>query len=190
MLLPKFIYLFVSLFIYIYASCLLSDLLPYRTRQSRVTILGSVQEAFTCATKGHGLVGNAGGRWTVGLNDLGDFFFFQLWWFCDSMTQCSNTACASQLYKFRVLLKGFMHPSVFLPCQAICLPLSPQYCSFVPFCCRLCASFWTLSSHACSFQPWSPSDEAVPLISLHLGLQELLPLVQGPTVFCFPFCTL
>jgi len=52
----------------------LFDLLPYRTRQSRVTIPGGVQEAFRCGTKEHGLVGIICGRWTVGLDDLGDFF--------------------------------------------------------------------------------------------------------------------
>jgi len=35
-----------------------------------------------CCTEGHGLVGNIGDRWTVGLDDLGDLF--QPWWFYDS----------------------------------------------------------------------------------------------------------
>ena len=36
-----------------------------------------------CCAEEHGLVGDAGDRWTVGLDDLRGLF--QLWWFCDSM---------------------------------------------------------------------------------------------------------
>ena len=36
---------------------------------------------FRC-TEGYGLVGNIGGRWTVGLDDLEDLFNPS--WFCDS----------------------------------------------------------------------------------------------------------
>jgi len=39
-----------------------------------VTITGGVQEIFGCCTEGHGLVGNIGGRWMVGLDDLGSLF--------------------------------------------------------------------------------------------------------------------
>ena len=36
-----------------------------------VTAPGGAQETFRCCTEGHGLVGNIGDRWTVGLDDLG-----------------------------------------------------------------------------------------------------------------------
>ena len=36
-----------------------------------VIIPGGVQEMFRCGTEGHGLVGSIGGRWMVGLDDLG-----------------------------------------------------------------------------------------------------------------------
>jgi len=39
-------------------------------------------EMFRC-TEGHGLVGNVGDRWTVGMDDLGGLF--QPWWFYDFM---------------------------------------------------------------------------------------------------------
>ena len=39
-----------------------------------VTIAGGVQETLTCCTEGHGLVGNIGDRWMVGLDDLGGLF--------------------------------------------------------------------------------------------------------------------
>jgi len=39
-----------------------------------VVVPGGVQEAFRCCTEGHGLVGNIGDRWTVGLDDLQAFF--------------------------------------------------------------------------------------------------------------------
>ena len=39
-----------------------------------VTDPGGAQEMFRCCTEGHGLVGNIGGRWTVGLDDLGGLF--------------------------------------------------------------------------------------------------------------------
>ena len=42
-----------------------------------VTVPGGVQEMFKCCTEGHGLVGNIGDRWTVGLGDLRGLF--QLW---------------------------------------------------------------------------------------------------------------
>ena len=35
---------------------------------------GGVQELRRCGTEGQGLVGNSGGRWTVGLGDLRDIF--------------------------------------------------------------------------------------------------------------------
>ena len=35
---------------------------------------GDVQETFRCCTEGHGLMGNIGDRWTVGLDDLGGLF--------------------------------------------------------------------------------------------------------------------
>ena len=35
-----------------------------------VTIFGGVQEMFRCCTVGHGLVGNVGDRWMVGLDHL------------------------------------------------------------------------------------------------------------------------
>ena len=38
---------------------------------------------FSCCTEGHGLVGNIGNMWMVGLDDLGGLF--QLWWFYDFM---------------------------------------------------------------------------------------------------------
>ena len=44
---------------------------------TEVTIPGGVQEMFRCCTEGHGLVGNIGDRWTVGLGDLRGLF--QLW---------------------------------------------------------------------------------------------------------------
>jgi len=34
----------------------------------------SVQGMFRCCTEGCGLVGNTGGRWKVGLDDLGGLF--------------------------------------------------------------------------------------------------------------------
>jgi len=33
-------------------------------------ITGIFQETWRCSTQGHGLVGNTGGMWTVGLDDL------------------------------------------------------------------------------------------------------------------------
>jgi len=39
-----------------------------------VTNLGGIPETCRCCTKRHGLVGNIGGRWTVGLDDLGGLF--------------------------------------------------------------------------------------------------------------------
>ena len=36
-----------------------------------VTVPGGVQEPFRCRTEGHGLVGNIGGRWMVGLDHPG-----------------------------------------------------------------------------------------------------------------------
>ena len=36
----------------------------------RVTVPEGVRETFRCCTKGHGLVGNIGDRWTVGLDDF------------------------------------------------------------------------------------------------------------------------
>ena len=42
-----------------------------------VTVPGGVQEVFRCCAEGHGLVGNTGDRWTVGLDDL--FRLFQPW---------------------------------------------------------------------------------------------------------------
>jgi len=32
---------------------------------------GGVQEMLTCCTEGHGLVGSTGGKWVVGLDELG-----------------------------------------------------------------------------------------------------------------------
>ena len=37
----------------------------------RVTVSGGVQEMCRYCKKGHGLVGNIGDRWMVGLGDLG-----------------------------------------------------------------------------------------------------------------------
>ena len=42
-----------------------------------VTDSGGVQETCRCCTEGHGLVGNIGDRWMVGLDDLRGVF--QLW---------------------------------------------------------------------------------------------------------------
>ena len=39
-----------------------------------VTDPGGVEETFRCCTEGHGLVGNTGGRWMVGLHHLGGLF--------------------------------------------------------------------------------------------------------------------
>ena len=39
-----------------------------------ITIPASTQETCRCGTKGHGLVGNISGRWTVGLDDLTGLF--------------------------------------------------------------------------------------------------------------------
>ena len=39
-----------------------------------VTVPGGVQGTFSCCTMAHGLVGNIGGRWMVGLDDLGGLF--------------------------------------------------------------------------------------------------------------------
>ena len=49
-----------------------------------ITIPGGVQEMFRCVTEGCGLVANIGGRWMVGLDDLGGLF--QPWRFYDSMS--------------------------------------------------------------------------------------------------------
>ena len=35
---------------------------------------GGVQEVCRCCTEGHGLVGNIGGRWMIGMDDLGGLF--------------------------------------------------------------------------------------------------------------------
>jgi len=39
-----------------------------------VIVLEGAQEAFRCCPKGHGSVRTIGGRWTVGLGDLGGLF--------------------------------------------------------------------------------------------------------------------
>ena len=39
-----------------------------------VTVPGGVQEMFRCCTEGHGLVGNIGNGWMVGLDDAGGLF--------------------------------------------------------------------------------------------------------------------
>ena len=39
-----------------------------------VSMPGGVQETFRCCTEGYGLVGNIGGRWAVGPDDLGSLF--------------------------------------------------------------------------------------------------------------------
>lgn len=39
-----------------------------------VTVPGGVEETFRCCTGGHGLVGNIGGGWMVGLGNLGGLF--------------------------------------------------------------------------------------------------------------------
>ena len=39
-----------------------------------VTVPVGVQETWRCGSEGHGLVGNVGGRWTVGLDDLRGLF--------------------------------------------------------------------------------------------------------------------
>ena len=41
------------------------------------TVLRDVQETFRCCGEGFGLAGNIGGRWVVGLDDLGGLF--QAW---------------------------------------------------------------------------------------------------------------
>jgi len=41
-----------------------------------VTVFGGVRE--TCGTEGHGLEGNIGGKWMIGLDDLGVLFQPQL----------------------------------------------------------------------------------------------------------------
>ena len=46
-------------------------------REAVESLSGGVQELFRCCTEGDGLVGNIGGRWMVGLDDLGGLF--QLW---------------------------------------------------------------------------------------------------------------
>jgi len=48
-----------------------------------VTDPAGVQEMFRCCTEGYGSVGNIGGRWMVGLEDLGGLF--QPWFFHDSV---------------------------------------------------------------------------------------------------------
>ena len=48
-----------------------------------VTDPAGVQEMFRCCTEGYGSVGNIGGRWMVGLEDLGGLF--QPWQSYDSM---------------------------------------------------------------------------------------------------------
>jgi len=40
----------------------------------RISVSGAVQETVRCFSKGHVLVGKYGGRWTVGLDDLGALF--------------------------------------------------------------------------------------------------------------------
>ena len=42
-----------------------------------------IQEMFRRCTEGHGLVGNTGGSWMVGLDDLRGVF--QPWGFCDPL---------------------------------------------------------------------------------------------------------
>jgi len=42
-----------------------------------VTVPGGVEQTFTCCTERHGIVGNTGGRWMIGLDDLG--VLFQPW---------------------------------------------------------------------------------------------------------------
>ena len=39
-----------------------------------VTIPGNIQETSRCGSKGQGVLGNVGGRWTVGLGDLEGLF--------------------------------------------------------------------------------------------------------------------
>ena len=44
-----------------------------------VTVPGGVKETCRCFSKGHGLVGNIGGRWLVGLDDLSGFYDSMNW---------------------------------------------------------------------------------------------------------------
>ena len=62
---------------------------------SGVTVPRGVQEIFTCCTEGHGLMENIGGRWTAGLDDLGDLS--KLWSFCDSLILFYTTSCVHSL---------------------------------------------------------------------------------------------
>jgi len=41
---------------------------------SGVTVFRDVQEIFRCGTKVHSVVGNTGGRWVVGLDNLSGVF--------------------------------------------------------------------------------------------------------------------
>lgn len=56
-----------------------------RVVEAVVTDTGGVQELFRCGTEGHGLLGNIGGRWMVGLDDPGGRFL--PWEFCDCRTR-------------------------------------------------------------------------------------------------------
>jgi len=44
-----------------------------------VTVPVGVKETCRCFSKGHGLVGNIGGRWLVGLDDLSGFYDSMNW---------------------------------------------------------------------------------------------------------------
>ena len=43
-------------------------------RGGGVTNSAGVQAMLRCCTEGHGLVGNIGGRWMIGMDDLGGLF--------------------------------------------------------------------------------------------------------------------
>ena len=60
-----------------------SDARMAAQRGGGVTNSGDSQETFRRCTEGHGLVGNIGDRWMVGLDSLEGLF--QPWWFYDSM---------------------------------------------------------------------------------------------------------
>ena len=55
-----------------------------------------------CTAEGHGIVGNIGDRWTVGLDDLR--VLFQPWWFCDSRSLIFTSAIP-----FLVCLRKIKH---------------------------------------------------------------------------------
>ena len=86
----------------------------------RVTDPGRVQEVCRRSSKEHGLVGNIGGRWMVGPDDLRGLF--QPWWFHDSMTTQTG-----QVFLVRKCFSQKKKINNFIPCGRHLFPKHSSY---------------------------------------------------------------